>query len=205
MENKKAGDLLNWIIESAIKGIPPLSPASKLVEQYKNNSKYSNDDEIVEALIRIECSKNFATGFITGLGGLITIPFSIPSAIGASWVIQARMVAAIAEIYGHDLDDEKIKTLVLLSLAGDSVKEILKGVGVKVANRITISVLIKLPGKIFIEINRKIGLKILQKIGEKSVKNLIKIVPLVGGVVSGGLDSVTTKKIGLAAVNLFKP
>ncbi len=62
----------------------------------------------VAALIRRETRKNFTSGFLTGLGGVVTFPVSIPAALGASWLIQARMAAAIAKIYGHDLASEPV-------------------------------------------------------------------------------------------------
>jgi uncharacterized protein (DUF697 family) len=60
--------------------------------------------------------KNFTSGFVTGLGGLLTLPFALPAGFAASWVIQARMAAAIARIYGHDLRSERMRTLIVATL-----------------------------------------------------------------------------------------
>ena len=111
----------NKIIDYAIGGVPPFYGAVELAEMYMDNPDYKNKEEMVKDLIRLECSKNFATGFISGFGGLFTLGISISSSLALSWVIQARMVAAIAYIYGYDLKDEKIRTLIKLSLLGDSV------------------------------------------------------------------------------------
>jgi len=81
----------------------------------------------------------------------------------------------------------------------------LKSAGVRIASKITADVLIHLPYKVFLTVNRKIGFSILEKIGDKSVSGLLKVIPVVGGVFSGGIDSVTTKKIGLTAVSIFQP
>ena len=77
-----------------------------------------------------------------GLGGVLTLPVAVPSALGASWVIQARMVAAIAGIYGHDIRSDRVRTLVLLALVGDSAKEVVKAAGVKVSEKVTTKLLI---------------------------------------------------------------
>jgi ABC-type uncharacterized transport system permease subunit len=80
----------------------------------------------VDALIRWEAAKNFTSGFLTGLGGVVTLPVTIPSALGASWITQARMCGAIAAVYGHALKEDRVRTLVLLAMIGDSGKEILR-------------------------------------------------------------------------------
>jgi hypothetical protein len=95
--------LANWITNKGLDGVPPLSSASDLALEYKIDNSYQNDDERVDSLVNWETTKNFISGFITGLGGAVTLPVSMPSAFGASWLIQARMAGAIAQLYGHSL------------------------------------------------------------------------------------------------------
>jgi hypothetical protein len=89
---------VDWITDNAIAGVAPLSSAEDLAKEYLIDSSYPHHDDRVWSLINWEATKNFTTGFVTGLGGLITLPFAIPSALGASWIIQARMAGAIAKI-----------------------------------------------------------------------------------------------------------
>ena len=200
----KALQLVNWIVDSAIDGVPPLSSASNLAQEYLIDRSYTDNDDRVASLINWETSKNFTTGFVTGLGGLLTLPVAVPAALGASWIIQARMAGAIAIIDGHDLKEDRVRTLVLLSIVGDSVKEVLKQAGVKIGNKLTEKVVMQIPGKVLIEINKKIGFRLLTKAGEKGVINLIKAVPLVGGLVTGGFDAAACRTVGKVAHNLFK-
>ena len=44
-----------------------LSSADDLLSEYQSDRSYKNVDEIVDALIRLEGSKNFASGLTTGL------------------------------------------------------------------------------------------------------------------------------------------
>ena len=200
----KALQLVNWIVDSAIDGVPPLSSASNLAQEYLIDRSYTDNDDRVASLINWETSKNFTTGFVTGLGGLLTLPVAVPAALGASWIIQARMAGAIAIIDGHDLKEDRVRTLVLLSIVGDSVKEVLKQAGVKIGNKLTEKVIMQIPGKVLIEINKKIGFRLLTKAGEKGAINLIKAVPLVGGLVTGGFDAAACRTVGKVAHNLFK-
>ena len=195
--------LVKWIIEKAIAGVPPLSSAEELAQEYLIDASYPNDEARTDALINWETAKNFTSGFITGLGGIITLPVTVPSAIGASWVIQARMSGAIAQIYGHSLQEDRVRTLVLLSLLGDAAKEVLKQAGITVARKVTLTVVRKVPGRVLIEINKKVGFRLLTKAGEKGVINLTKGVPIVGGVVGGIFDAMTCRVVGYSAQRIF--
>jgi len=202
---QKADELIRWLTDKAISGVPPLSSAENLADEYKIHQGYGSDDDRVEALIKWECSKNFASGFVTGLGGIITMPVSIPAALGASWIIQARMAAAIARIYGHNLDEDQVRTFVLLTLLGNEAAEILRQVGIKVGNRLTLEAIKKIPGKTITAINRLVGFRLLTKAGQKGIINLTKLIPVAGGIVGGAFDLVTCQTVGRIAKKVFQP
>lgn len=65
------------------------------------------------------------------------------------------MSGVIAVIDGHDLKEDRARTLILLSIVGDSAKEILKQAGVKIGHKLTEKVVMQIPGKVLIEINKK--------------------------------------------------
>jgi len=195
--------IVKWVASKGISGIPPLSSATDLALEYKIDEGYENDDERVDSLINWETTKNFTSGFITGLGGVVTMPVSIPSAFGASWVIQARMSGAIAHLYGHDLEEDRVRTFVLLSLLGDAGKEVVKSAGIKFGRKLTEAVIKKVSGKSLIEINKRIGFRLITKAGETGVVNLTKFVPVVGGVVGGTFDALACRAVGRTAKSLF--
>lgn len=202
-DESKALKLINWILNSAIKGVGPLSSSTMLAKEYTIDESYASNVDRISSLINWETSKNFTSGFITGLGGIITLPIAIPSALGASWIIQARMVGAIAEICGHDSEEDRVRTLMLLAICGDSMKEILKQAGINVGRKLTQKVIQQIPGKVFIEINKKIGFRLMTKAGEKGIVNAMKVVPIVGGVVGGVFDAYTCRLTGSAAKKIF--
>ena len=122
---EKAQELVQWILDQALDGIGPLPSASDLADDYKSQP-YANDAERVQALIRWAVAKNAGTGFVTGLGGVLTLPVTIPGSLAASLAIQAPMVAAIAEIYGHDSKDDRVRTAVLLCTIGTAMEDVAK-------------------------------------------------------------------------------
>lgn len=109
-DDNKALKLINWITDKGINGVPLLSSARDLAQEYQIDSSYPGDGERIDSLVNWETTKNFTSGFITGLGGVITLPVAIPAAFGASWLIQARMAAAVARIGGHDISSDRVKT-----------------------------------------------------------------------------------------------
>lgn len=202
-DDSKALHIVNWLTEKAISGIPPLSSAEDLATEYLIDQSYPDDEERIESLINWETTKNFTTGFIAGLGSIITLPVSIPATFGASWVIQSRMAAATARIPGYDINSDRVMTFVVACLVGDSLKDITKTAGIQIGKGLTKSLIEKVPGKVLIEINKKVGFRLITKAGEKGAINLMKGVPFAGGVVGGIFDGGTCRVVGKTAKRLF--
>jgi len=202
-KDSSAQKLVEYITKKALDGFGPLCSAKDLALQYKIDRGYDSNDDRVDSLINWETTKNFTSGFITGLGGLITLPVSIPSGFGASWIIQARMAGAIACIYGHNLNDDRVKTMVLVCLLGDAGKEVLKSAGIRFGGKLAAKGISKIPGRVLIEINKRIGFRLITKAGEKGIINLTKLIPGLGGIIGGAVDGVACRTVGRAAKSVF--
>ena len=201
---KKALELTNWVTEKAVNGVPPLfCSAEELASEYEKDRSYSSRSARIDSLIKWETTKNFTSGFITGLGGVVTMPASIPSSFGASWLIQARMAATIAVLSGHDISSDRVRIFILLSLVGDAGKDVLKGAGIEMGRNLTRVAIEKIPGRVFIELNKKVGFRMLTKAGEKGVINGMKVVPVAGGLVGGVFDASACRVVGKQAKRIF--
>lgn len=199
----QALQLMGYVIEKSLQGVGPLASANDLASEYIADRSFRSDSQRVDSLINWEASKNFTSGFLTGLGGLLTLPVNVPVALGSCWVIQARMAASIAIIYGHDIGEDRIRTMVLMSLVGDSIKEIAKTAGIRIGNKLTEQVLRQIPGRVLIEINKKVGFRLITKAGEKGCINLLKMVPIAGGLIGGAMDASSCVAVGKTAYSLF--
>lgn len=115
----------------------------------------------------MQVTKCTTTGFLTGLGGLITLPATITADIGSSMYVQIRMIAAIAVMGGYSLQDDVVKSMVFATLLKVEVGNLLKQVGVKTANRASLQLLKKLPGTVLTKINQKLGFRFLTKFGQR--------------------------------------
>jgi uncharacterized protein (DUF697 family) len=200
-----ANKLVHYLLDKGLGGFPPLSSAANLADEYLIDRDFDSNDQRVAALIKWEMTKNFTTGFITGLGGIVTLPVGVPSALGASWLIQARMAGAIARIYGHDLAEDRVRTMILLSLAGDVAREAMADLGLNLGGKLPQSALKQVPGRALVEINKRIGAQLLAKAGARGVAQFPKVVPVLGGVVGGAFDAVVCRMVGRTAKSLFRP
>jgi hypothetical protein len=197
----KVGKMLDWAYEKAINGIPGADTAYELAENFM--SKHDSIDKAIDSLIGWQNAKSATSGFITGLGGLITLPVAIPANIASVTYVQIRMVAAIAQMRGYDLKDDQVKTFVYVCLTGQSASDILKQSGIKVGTTVATQAIKKIPGEIIKSINKAVGFRLVTKFGQKGVINLGKAVPLVGGLIGGTVDGVGTNIIGKTAKKVF--
>jgi len=193
---------LDWGYDKAVNGgMPGLDSAIELAEDYR--SRGGTPQSQTKSLIRWQISKAGTSGFLTGLGGVLTMPVTIPANLASVLFIQMRMIASIAYLGGHDLKDDRVKSLVYACMAGNGAKEILKDIGIVIGTKMTTVAIGKISGKTIVAINQKVGFRMLTKFGSKGAINLGKAVPLVGGIVGGAFDTVTTDIIGKVAKKTF--
>jgi uncharacterized protein (DUF697 family) len=193
---------LDWSYDKAINGgVPGMDTAIELADSYLQKS--GTLDEKVKSLILWQNTKSATSGFLTGLGGLITLPVAVPANITSVILVQMRMVAAIAHMGGYDLKDDQVKSFVYACLAGNAAKDILKNAGVQIGKKLALTGIKKIPFEVIKKINQAVGFRLLTKFGEKGIINLGKMVPLAGGIIGGTVDAVATNTIGNVAHKLF--
>ncbi len=194
--------VLDKIYEKCLDGIPHVSPGvDKMAQDYL--SKHDSADKACKAMLRNQIVKCTTSGFLTGFGGLITLPVTIPANVSSVLYVQMRMIACTAYIAGYDLQSDQTQTFVYACLAGVAVNEILKQVGAKVGTKVTTNLIKKIPGTFLTKINQKVGFRFITKFGQKGIINLGKAIPLVGAFVGGGFDFTETKIIADRAYKWF--
>jgi len=162
-------------------------------------------DDAIDRLINWQVAKAGAAGFVTGVGGMLTLPIAIPANLAGVLYIQIRMIGAVAHLRGYDVRSDQVRTLVVACLAGSAALDILKGVGINIGTRVTRQMILRISGEVLKRVNQAVGFRLVTKAGSKGVVNLIKGVPFVGGVVGGTFDAAATKVIGRTAKQVFVP
>ena len=194
--------ILDTCYQKAVNGIERVSPpVEKLAEDYLN--KYQDPSEAARKMISNQIIKCTTSGFITGFGGLITLPIAVPANVSSVLYVQMRMIACTAYLAGYDLKSDQVQTLVYACLAGVAVNGVLKKAGIQFGQKIAMNLIKKIPGEVLTKINQKVGFRFLTKFGERGLINLGKMVPGVGAVISGGLDFAETKIIAERAYRWF--
>ena len=201
LTESKIMDVLNWSYDKAVQGVAGLDSAYDLAYDYLKQEGSLHAQ--ANSLIRWQNTKAGTSGFLTGLGGIITLPVAIPANVASVMYVQIRMIAAIAHMGGYNLNDDRVKSLVFLCLTGNAAKDILKDVGIVVGKKLAENAIKNISGKTIVAINKKVGFRLLTKFGEKGVINLGKAIPLLGGVVGATFDSVSTNTVGNIARDTF--
>ncbi len=194
--------ILDKLYENSIMGIPRVSVSvRRLANEYLDKNK--DTEAAAKSFIKYQVAKCTTSGFVTGLGGLITLPVAIPANISSVLYVQMRMIACLACMGGYDTSSDQVRTLVYTCLAGISVDQVVKQVGIKVGTKMATAMVKRIPGTVLTKINQRVGFRLLTKFGTKGVVNLGKAIPIVGGVISGGLDFAETKVIADRAYKMF--
>lgn len=179
--------VLDFILDRGINGFGPVKSATEIAEETLKNTA-GDREKAIARLIAAHARVVGTTGFVTGLGGLPTLPVSIPADVTLFYTRAARMTAAIAHLRGYDVESEDVRSLVAVSLVGSAGAEALSKAGVEIGKRAAVAQLRRLPGSVLTKINRAVGFRLITKFGTKGSVNLVKWVPGVGGMVGGTVN-----------------
>lgn len=199
---EKAQKLVETLLRLGIDGFGPLKSASDSAEEARR--KTTTDDEAIRSVVRMHVLLAGGQGFVTNLGGIATLPIALPANVGAAYLVQTHLVAAIAHIRGHDLNDDDVRAAILLCLLGNTAVEAIKKAGIVVGEKFTLAMITRLPIEVIRAINKRVGFMLLAKYGTKrATVTLAKFVPVVGGVIGGGIDAAATRAVGSFAKQFF--
>lgn len=194
-------NILDKIYNATLQGMPETKTCYDLADEYL--TKYSSAEDAIDNFVKWQVRKCTTSGFVTSLGGILTLPVAVPANLTTVWYIQLRMIATIAIISGFNPSDDEVQTLAYLCLTGASLAKVCKEAGIKVGQKFTVEAIKKIPVEIIYKINRLAMQRLVTKFGTTGVINLGKMVPLVGGVIGGSFDFVGTKTVAHKAKDVF--
>ncbi len=203
MEEKgsKMLEVLDWAFDKANGNIPGLGSSSDMAKRYLD--KYGNVNTAINHLVNWQITSSATAGFVTSFGGLPTMAVTLPANVAGVMGIQLRMIGAIAELGGYHENTEEKKTGMYLCLLGSQAGNVLSKTAGQFAVKFTTASLKKLPGEVLKKINKAVGFRLFTKFGKTGVVNLHKMIPVLGGVVGGSVDALSTYSIAKAAKALF--
>lgn len=194
--------ILDEIYLKACNGIPRVNASiEEIADDYL--AKHKDVNKAAKSMLNHQVAKCTTSGILTGFGGLITLPVTIPANLSSVLYVQMRMVACAAHMGGYDLKSDQVRTFIYACMAGVSVNQLTKRFAVQFGNKMARVAVEKIPGKVLTKINQRLGFRFITKFGEKGLLNLGKMVPGVGAAINGGMDFVETKAIANRAYNMF--
>lgn len=196
-----ATELVRKLVDLGIDGVGPLDSAATVAQRAVD--KYGDVEKAIDVLASQHVKVAAAGGFITGVGGIFTMPVSLPANVIEFYVVATRLTAAVAHLRGYDLSDRSVRTAILLVLMGADAEDILAKAGLSKGlsptARLGSLATRRLPPAALMVVNKGIGFRLVTQVGQRGLAKLGKVVPLVGGAIGAGLDGYLLKRIGDAA------
>ncbi len=196
--NRAGVTVVRTLLELGIDGVAgmPGAKAAAVTQLQKHGSV----DKAVDAVITQHVALSSAQGFMANVGGVLASIVSLPGNLAGLAVLQIRMVAAIAHLRGYDIDDQRVRTAMVMCLLGGEqiVRLIEKGVlpttpmAVATAPVYDPDLDRRVAERVVMELAARVG-------GTNGALMLTKRIPLVGGGVGAVVDAVVTRQVGVFA------
>lgn len=201
---RTANALVGRLMDIGIDGLGPIDSVTRVVDEAMEDTK-GDAERAITTIVRSHIRLGAAGGFLTGIGGFVTMIASMPANIAGFYVLATRMVGSIARIRGYDLTRPEVRTAVLLTLVGADAQDLLAKAGVVGTGRLASVAMQRLPKAAVMIINKGVGFKLATQLGSKSLSRLGRFVPVVGGGIGAGVDGFLMNRIADHARREFPP
>jgi EcsC protein family len=196
------GDLVEVLLRVGLDGVGPLPSAIELAERAR--AKSPTTEAAIKRVRRRATTGGGVGGFVTGVGGFMTMPVALPANVIEFYVQATRLVGAIATLRGYDVTEPRVRTAVLLTLVGANAEEVLTKAGLDSSTgRVTSYALQGAPPVALMVVNKAVGFRLLESIATKLLGKLGRGLPLAGGFIGGGFDAFMMNRIAQQALEEF--
>ncbi|TCO24874.1 EcsC family protein [Kribbella steppae] len=191
-----AAGVLRQVLEIAIDGYQRFPGAEQVAES--KLAKSSGDAQLaIDAVIDQHIRLAGLQGFVTSIGGLVTLPVALPANLTGLAIVQARMVAAIAHLRGYDLDDPRVRTAVITCMLGEEgVDDRLRKSSLPTSPIAIATAPVFDPELDRLVAGEVVGELIARISGKRMALTVTRRIPLLGGAVGAGVDGWVTYRIG---------
>ena len=183
-------------LHRAIVGIGPLPAAAKAADAQLEEQK-GDRERAVHEVIENHVRYAGAQGFVTNIGGVVTMALTIPANVSGLALIQCRMIAGIAHLRGYDLDDPRVRNAILTCLLGeDTVNAMIKKKKLPAPPMALATAPVNDPDLDRL-ISAEVASELITKVAGKRIAVTVgRRVPIIGGVVGLSADAYSTWRIG---------
>ncbi|RLV48039.1 hypothetical protein D9V37_18255 [Nocardioides mangrovicus] len=184
------------VLDRAVNGVGPLPGAARAADKLLVEH-HGDVDAAVSAIVERHVRYAGAQGFLTNLGGLVTLAATIPANIAGLAILQCRMVAAVLHLRGYDLHDPRVHNAILATVLGEEAvlklikKRELPGTPMALATAPAHD-----PDLDKVVAAQVTAALVTRVAGKKVVTTVGKRVPIMGGVIGAGTDAWATYQVG---------
>ncbi|HLT48678.1 MAG TPA: EcsC family protein [Rubricoccaceae bacterium] len=190
--------ILHQLYPKAVDGLPLLGTPERTAAPWRH--RRGPRRARAEKMIRPHLALAGTTGFVTGLGGWLTMPVTVPADLAGVALLQLHMAASCAALAGRDVratsTREEVVECLLKTDVGENTEEeeAVERVGVKLAER----GLRYFVGKAVSWGAKQAGERLL-------ARRFARGVPLVGGAIGAASDVYITRVVAGHALDTFFP
>lgn len=182
-----AGGLLRSIVDFALDGSSAFPGAKSVAARYLQAR--AEREAAIEAMVRQHVAMASMQGFLTSVGGLITLPVGLPANIAGMAILSVRMIGGIAHLRGYDLDDRRVRAALTLTLLGEDAIRKLISSGKLPASPMAVATAPMFDSELDRNISERVMGSVAGRLGGKHVAVLVvRRIPLVGGGVGAAVD-----------------
>ncbi|MBM6404136.1 EcsC family protein [Phycicoccus sp. CSK15P-2] len=206
MLSRRAIKVVDTVLDVGIDGKGPFASASRVADTALRKSG-GDVEKAIDHIVRTHTVAAGSEGFLTGLGGFVTLPVALPANVIAFYAAATRMTAAIARLRGHDIDREPIRAAVLLTLVGADAEDLLRKAHLPTppGGRFVNLAAQRLPGPVEMVVKKGVYFRMVAGTTKTVLARLGRGVPLAGGVIGAGVDIVLLRRIASDARREFPP
>jgi EcsC family protein len=200
-----ASNFVRQAFERAVDGLGPLKGAAAAADA-KLERHHGDPARAIGDVVDSHVSLAGAQGFLTNIGGLVTMTVAIPANVSGLALLQAHMVGGIAHLRGYDLADPRVRNAVLACMLGaDSVTALIKARKLP-SSPMAIATAPAYDSVLDQRIASQVAAELLERVaGKRTMAVIGRKVPVLGGGIGLVSDGLATFHVGRYAAKELKP
>lgn len=199
-----ASGFVKQAFDRAVDGVGPL-PGAAAAADAKLERFDGDRTRAIREVVDSHVTLAGAQGFLTNVGGLVTMALAIPANVSGLALLQAHMVGGIAHLRGYDLTDARVRNAVLACmLGGDGVASLIKSKKLP-SSPMAIATAPAYDSALDQRIASEVATELFARVaGKRTLATLGRKMPIVGGGFGMVTDGFATFQVGRYAARELK-
>ncbi len=200
-----SSELVRELLQRAIDGAGPFRGAAAAADAQLAESG-GDHAAAIAGLIDRHVRAAGVQGFVTNLGGLVTMIVTVPANVSGLALLQGHLVAGIAHLQGYDLRDPRVRNAVAACLLGPTIVEELVRLGRLPSLPMGLATSPVHDPALFTSIAQDVTTELFGRVGgRRMATSMARRVPMLGGGIGAVGDALSTHRVGRYAERELRP